>query len=338
MAAQQNKNALDSDSMVAIPITEFLSAAKLPVDIYIRLSQTKFVQLAKAGDEVQIDRLSRYENKKIDFLYITKSDYGTYVEQNLTIAGILLNKKELAHKQRTGILGQATRTVFRELESIGFTPVTLVHAKAIVKSTVELVETKISLANLIDSMQNSSEEMVSHSAAVSVVSVMLGHAMGWENKGTLEKLALGGLLHDIGLKELPPDLLKKPRAEMSFEEIQQYETHSFRGMQILQSLGIVPDDVISMVYEHHENAAGQGFPRRLKDVRIHPLARVVQLANAFCELTIRNVNNPTPRTAEDAVEYLETTMGMPFNKDVFRALKKMVEPVPAVAGNAKIAA
>ncbi|HEX4923966.1 MAG TPA: HD domain-containing phosphohydrolase [Bdellovibrionales bacterium] len=324
--ANSEKHEIDPGSMVAIPIAEFLSAAKLPVDIFIKLSESKFVHLAKAGEAVQIERLSRYENKNIEFLFIRKDDYGTYVEQNLTIAGILLNKKELAQGQRTSVLGQATRSVFRELEAVGFTPVTLVHAKTIVKSTVELVEAKMSLASLIESMKNSSEELVAHSSAVSVVSVMIAHAMGWENKSTLEKLALGGLLHDIGLKELAPELLKKPRAEMTFEEIQQYETHSFRGMQILQSLGIVPDDVISMVYEHHENAAGQGFPRRLKDVRVHPLARVIQLANAFVELTIKNVNNPVPRSAEEALQYVEQTMGMPFNREVFKALKKMVEP------------
>jgi putative nucleotidyltransferase with HDIG domain len=330
MGHSEKQDGMSPDSMVAVPITEFLSTNRLPVDIFIRLSQSKFVHLAKAGEAVQIDRFSRYENKHIDFLYIRKDDYGAYVEQNLTIAGILLNKKELLRDQRTSVLSQATKTVFRELESIGFTPVTLVHAKAVVKSTVELVETKISLSNLIETLQNSSEEIVSHSTAVSVVSVMIGNAMGWENKVTLEKLALGGLLHDIGKKELPPELLKKPRAEMSFEEIQLYETHSFRGMQILQSLGIVPDDVISIVYEHHENSAGQGYPRRLKDVRIHPLARVVQLADAFCDLTINGVNNPSMRSAEEAVQYIEEVMGMPFNRDVFKALKKIVDGQPAV--------
>jgi len=333
-----DKAVVTESDMVAIPISEFLSANRLPVDIFIRLSQSKFVQLAKAGEEVQLERLGHYENKHIDFLYIRKLDYGIYVEQNLTIAGILLNKKELMRDQRTTVLSQATKTVFRELEHVGFTPVTLVHAKAVVKSTVELVEAKISLSNLIQNLQNSSEEIVAHSSAVSVIAVMIGHAMGWENRVTLEKLALGGLLHDIGKKELPPELLKKPRADMSFEEIQVYETHAFRGMQILQSLGIVPDDVISIVYEHHENSAGQGYPRRLKDMRLHPLARVIQLADVFAELTIRNVNCPAPRSAEEAVQYIEETMGTPFNRDVFKALKKMADGGPTHRSSMKAVA
>ncbi len=61
---------------------------------------------------------------------------------------------------------------------------------------------------------------------------------------------------------------------MTTAEIMQWETHPFRGMQMLQAIGIVPDDVVSMVYEHHENSIGQGFPQKFREVRLHPLGKI----------------------------------------------------------------
>jgi HD-GYP domain-containing protein (c-di-GMP phosphodiesterase class II) len=159
--------------------------------------------------------------------------------------------------------------------------------------------------------------------AVSAVSVMIGRKLGWTVHATLEKLALAALLRDVGLKELPKELVEKPRHELTQEERVTYETHPFRGAEILRSMPSSSDELIAIVYEHHETANGQGYPRRLRDVRMNPLAKVVCLADAFCELTIPNVNNPKMRSPADAISYLENTLGQPYNRAAFQALKNL---------------
>src|SRR5690606_80586 len=120
------------------------------------------------------------------------------------------------------------------------------------------------------------------------------------------------------------EIVNKPRAQLSFDELQVYESHAFRGMEILRTIPSVPDDVVAIVYEHHENAIGQGYPRKLRDLRMNPLAKVVALADAFAELTIKSPNCPTPKSAFDAINYLEVTMGQPFNKEAFTALRLLI--------------
>ncbi len=161
---------------------------------------------------------------------------------------------------------------------------------------------------------------------------MIAQVLKWENKQTMEKLALGALLHDIGLKSLPTDLVNKPRAKMSFEEVQLYETHPFKGMQMLLGLGIVPDDVIAVVYEHHENAIGQGYPRKLRNLKIHPLAKIISLASDFCDLTLPGPNNSAVRSPREAIMTIEITMGQPHNREAFRALQLIVNKEFAKTG------
>jgi len=119
---------------------------------------------------------------------------------------------------------------------------------------------------------------------------------------------------------------------MTFEETQLYEQHPFKGMQMLLTLGIVPDDVIAVVYEHHENAIGQGYPRKLRNLKMHPLGKVVALANDFCELTLPGPNTPVPKSAREAILTIEVTMGQPHNKEAFRALQLVVNKEFAKTG------
>jgi HD-GYP domain-containing protein (c-di-GMP phosphodiesterase class II) len=91
------------------------------------------------------------------------------------------------------------------------------------------------------------------------------------------------------------------------------------------SLGIVPDDIVSIVYAHHENSIGQGFPQRMRDVKMHPLAKVTALADGYSNLVIANVNCPVPKNPREALMYIEHTQGIPYNKEAFRALKRIIE-------------
>ncbi|MDB2426245.1 HD domain-containing protein [bacterium] len=169
------------------------------------------------------------------------------------------------------------------------------------------------------------KKLVRHSLAVSTFSLIIANELKWNNKVALEKLSVGGLLHDIGLNLIPKEILAKPLALLTPEELAIYETHPYKGMEMMMSLGFIPDDIISIIFEHEENRIGQGYPRKIRGVKMHPLARIVSLADAFAELVIQNVNQPIEKTPKEAIYYIEKIMGQPFDKEAFNALKKAIE-------------
>ncbi len=314
-----------SADFMPIPITEFVQGVTIPVDIYVRLGEEKFVMVGKAGAHSNVDQFKNYQNKEVSYLWVKKKEYYKITHQTITIAGIALSKKDLDDRKKTTMVTHSARAMFRQVEGVGLDLETYNNSKQICEAVIGLVDSHKSLAELLGSLKDYSDQLMSHSVAVSALSVMIGQGLKYEKKATLEKLSLGGLLHDIGMKALPPELLKKPLAGMTPDEIQVYETHSFRGMQMLQSLGIVPDDIVSIVYEHHENSIGQGFPQRIRDVKMHPLAKVVSLADAYANLILPNINCPVPKNPREALMYIEHTLGIPYNREAFRALKKLIE-------------
>lgn len=317
------------EEMIPIPIADFLITAACNVDLYVRLSDEKFVQLAKAGTKTSPEQMKAYREKEVSYLWVRKEDYYKLSEQTIALAGLAVHKGDLDISHKTHILTTAAKMVFNQLDHMGVGLSLYQDAKMVTEATVTLIQTHRTLSSVFLSLKECSDEILRHSMAVSTLSALIGQALKWEKRTTLEKLALGGLLHDIGKKTLPVELIQKTRAMMTAEENQLYETHAYRGMQLVLSLGVVPDDVVSIIYEHHENSIGQGFPQRLRDMKMHPLAKVVALANQFANLTIQGINNPHPKTPREALMYIEHTMGQPFNKDCFKALRSIIEAEPA---------
>lgn len=312
--------------MVPLPIQDFMQGRELFADLYIKLGEDKYIQIANQGELISPERIQGYVDRSITYLYISMESYRKTVERNLQMAGMTLKNASLPLDLRAKVLNQTAKVVLSEIEDIGMNASTYEHARILTEATLSIVQTRPDLTQLLSSLNDTSEGTYGHSIAVSAMCVMIGQRLRWEAPATLEKLALGGLLHDVGEREIPKEIIQKPRGKMTVDEVALYQTHPYRGMQILQSLGVVPDDVLSIVFEHHENGLGQGYPRRLRDLRMHPMAKVAAIADVVADLTVKGPNCPNPRKAVDALYVIENVMGQPFNKEVHKALKEIIKP------------
>ena len=183
------------------------------------------------------------------------------------------------------------------------------HASALVEVGVSVLVGDDGGFLTLDSLKNMSDELYAHSAGVSMISCLIGKAMGWTSPKTLSKTSIAGMLHDTGKKQLPKDIASKSVSLMIPSEIIQYETHPQRAMEMLSDLNFVPSDVIQAVYQHHERINGTGFPNRLMDSRIYPIAKVLAVADEFCHLYFKSEGrekmNPTEALHKLVSFYLE---------------------------------
>lgn len=308
---------------MAVSRDEFIPGTQAPVDIFLKLSEKNFVMILKEGAKINFDQMHFPE--KAEFLFVRKSDYHKCVGKALTVAGIVLDSDKISTEKKTAVLSKAADSIFKEIEHLGFDHQALEHSKIISKSIQSLVDDKPDLSFVINLMANLSDDLIRHSMMVSAISVIIARSMKWTMNTNLEKLALGALLHDVGMKELPDDILEMPRHAMNREQAAIYESHVYRGVEILRTMPSISDDIIAIVLEHHENAPGQGYPRRIRDFKMNPFARVVALADCFAEVVMKSINNPNPKNAAAAVGFIEITLGQPFHKPAFLGLKAALQ-------------
>ena len=315
----------ENEDFIAIPIREFIAAPVTPVDLYVRLSDLKFVLIVKQDTRGAGQQLIGLESKNVEHLWVRRQDYGLYVGSSVLVAGFLLTQKEISSARKAEFLVRASSAVMNEIEALGLGVESYEHARLIAGSVTSLIEAKSQLFNLLSTLSTLSSANSAHAVGVSAIAVIIAKAQGWTKPATFEKLALGCLLHDVGLKEIPASILAKTRAEMTADDQATYETHPFRAMEILRSISSAPEDVIAIALEHHENAIGQGYPRKLRDLRMNPLAKVAALADCLAELTLPNEYGRAPLSLPEAIAQIEGVMGQPFNRDSFAALKELVK-------------
>jgi len=312
------------DELIKVSANDIIPGLALPSDVYIRLPTGRFVMVAKKGAKSSIHDLHAAESNKEVSFYVRKSEFLHCVDQNIKIAGILSRKTDIPVERRTEFLKIAVDSVFKEIEFLGFQAKALDQARITINSVMSIIHSKEDYVRLLHKINELPGSYVKDALAVSALAVLIGRKMGWGQAGSLEKLALGGMLRDVGLKEISQEILDKPRKDMTADERITWETHPYRGAEILRTIPGVPFEVIAMTLEHHENALGVGFPRRVRDYKMNPYSKIVCLADAFVELTIKRDGEPS-RSPVDAIHHLEFVMGMPYNKSCMLALKKSLE-------------
>lgn len=311
--------------MHPVPIDDLINRPKVLVDVFVKLIGDKFVLIAKAGALTPVDHLSKFRAKGLNYLYVRSDDFVNHFQHAITIAGMAVGSKALSNLSKLTVIEEAMGSVYREIDRIGIDEVVVSHAKLVTEAVLIVVAGNPALSQLVARFSSVGADPTKHAMLVSMVATLLGQGHEWIKPATLEKLALGGLLHDIGKTKLPPELVGKNFAMMTRDEKVIYKSHPEIGRQMLSGVKGIPDDVVLMVYEHHEQADGSGYPRGIKDFLTSPLARVISLANGFAETVMRDAEVLTEHSARKAFQEIEFQRPTHFNKDAMRVLKRLIE-------------
>jgi HD-GYP domain-containing protein (c-di-GMP phosphodiesterase class II) len=137
------------------------------------------------------------------------------------------------------------------------------------------ISTVTSLANAIDAK---SPWTKGHSERVMGISAEIAMELGLDD-AIIERVRLGGLLHDIGKIGIIEALLEKP-TRLSEDEFPPMRLHPEKGVAILAPIDQLRTVLPGILY-HHERYDGMGYPKGLKGEAIPLEARIIAVADAF---------------------------------------------------------
>jgi len=115
------------------------------------------------------------------------------------------------------------------------------------------------------------------------------------------------LLHDIGKRTIPPEILNKP-GPLTKAEFEVMKSHTTRGCSLLERVPELREceafsAICDVCRHHHERWDGSGYPDRLAGEDITPWVQAVGLADAFDALIHPRVYKPAypPEQASDMI-------------------------------------
>ena len=121
--------------------------------------------------------------------------------------------------------------------------------------------------------------LVAHSIDITIISLKIGVAMGYDNK-RLSDLALIAFLHDVGMHRIPQNILNK-KGKLSEAELKIIQRHPEISAGILSKLGDEHKWMADVALQIHERADGSGYPQGLKEGEIHDYAYIIGLVDMY---------------------------------------------------------
>jgi putative nucleotidyltransferase with HDIG domain len=149
----------------------------------------------------------------------------------------------------------------------------------------------------------------------------VGSAMSLE-AGTMKRLELGALFHDIGKIGIPSDIIRKP-GPLTDEERKIMEEHPALGAKILEPIERLAE-VRPIVRACHERWDGDGYPDGKKGEEIPIEARIIFVCDAFHAMTS---DRPYRKRMSDeaAFHQLRENAGTQFDPSVVDAFLEMMK-------------
>ncbi len=166
---------------------------------------------------------------------------------------------------------------------------------------------------------------IAHALNVSVISLLIGRTLGLAEADLLD-IGVGALLHDAGKQDLPPRHRQLVDGQTP-ADVLGYREHVGLGVQLGQRMGLSAG-ALAVLAQHHEQADGAGFPRRLASDQISLAARVVAIVNRYDGLCNPR-NGALGLTPHEAVAMLFAQHRQRFDGTVLNAFIRMMGVYPA---------
>lgn len=132
---------------------------------------------------------------------------------------------------------------------------------------------------LLYRMKKKGDYIYNHAIGTSIWSATIGRQIGLPPI-ELKKLALSGLLCDIGKVNISSRILNKP-TKLSAEEYEAVKSHIEIDNDFSERFPGLAESIIETINTHHERHDGSGYPLGIQGDEIPVLSRIVGLADCY---------------------------------------------------------
>ncbi len=221
-------------------------------------------------------------------------------------------EKQVALQKKSMRYGDIGELLFREVKQISHN---------LIKEIMHSSEHQITMQDI----KSLSDYQFKHAINVAVLSLIIGAEINLDAK-SLEELAFGALLSDIGFNWVNPKILLKTD-KLSEIELTDIKKHVEYGYQYINDNTTFNAHVKSIIMHHHERMNGSGYPMSLNEKNIHPLSKIVMIADTYDALTS---DRPYRKAfnQHEAIEYIMANAGRLFDFEYATIFTRKVTPYP----------
>ena len=182
-------------------------------------------------------------------------------------------------------LTQSVQSVFTKIASTGTVnpqqAADAVHEITIVTRTL----TPSSMFMALSQNRAGNPMLSQHALTTCTLALILGQTFQF-NPLELQELATAALLHDIGLLQIDPTLVRRAHADLRLSPSQQrqFETHPRIGVRTLQQAGNIETAILHLIANHHAYLDDSGYPKEARGEFTSDRTRILMIVDRYDEL------------------------------------------------------
>lgn len=243
-------------------------------------------------------------------LYVLTKDHPLYEKDTQEYIAKILDDNSISSKLKSEIIHDMATDTINELFSGEINKNKIDRSTELVNDTIQLILNDESAAKAMLRVTSYDYYTYTHCVNVSIYALGFGAHLKLD-KNKLNVLGRAGILHDLGKKNIPNEIVNK-NGRLTDEEFSTMKSHPVLAVEILKELGENNQLVLDAIEQHHEKLDGSGYPKGLKAHEIHILSQIIAIADIFDALTTKRSYKDALKTF-DALSIMKNEMTSELN-------------------------
>lgn len=279
---------------------------RLPLDLFtIDEKVAQLMQYYKRDSRLSNEQVEEVMNLcHAGNLFVSRKDHPIYSEHIIKQLDLVLVDANLKPGEVADIIIRALNVKLNDFFSQPVKPVFVPLYEDIMVFTEYLWADKHRIKMFMRRLYEGEHDLARHS----INTMMVGLWMFINSKGEgmarkeLDALALGLILHDVGMSKVPAFILSKTTL-LKPDEKDKIPPHVLSGMQVIQKMDLVADETKAACLEHHERLDGSGYPQKLRNLSVP--GSIAAVADSFSAMIQKRVY-AAAKSQKDAAQELST--------------------------------
>lgn len=316
-----------------LDLRRIIRGTETAFDLYIKQDKTgKMVLYRSKGLPFTEEVAATLRENRHEILYVLKEQkphFETYMERNLLL---LAQDESLPLQRRSEIVYDTSTRIMQAVFEEPRASEAIRRSQHIIAPTVSIIlQGEEATRNLI-ALTSHDYYTYTHSLNVCIFSVALAEKIfHGEETENLQRLGSGFLLHDIGKRKIPLEVINK-NGPLTPREWEIMRRHPQFSHDILSETGYLTSEAAIIALQHHERHDGSGYPNGKRGDEIHIYAKICSIADAFDAMTTKR-SYRDPSTSFQALRIMQEEMSGNFDRDFFATFVSLFGPDPANSGS-----
>jgi len=236
--------------------------------------QTRYVYILVPDEEIEVgsssstggaeDVAGRYDEKHA-------RRASTDIEQELPAA-------RKSHEEIAGLVEEIEKTLHSSDE------LDMPRIKRTIAYMVQSIQRNPDAYIWLTRIKRYSSYAYNHSLSASVWATAFGRQMEMDQE-TLNDIAVGTMLMDVGLTRVPNEILQKT-SRLTHDEWEVVKTHVRDGLDMLEGTPGISPEIRQLIATHHERLDGSGYPQGLRGSAIPQLGQMAGIVDFYTAITM----------------------------------------------------